>query len=66
MKHEEMTNAEMKTALKARIKEACSGKMVDSQMKSLNNAMLNQIKFGRDEMVYKKLTNSKKKLAIYE
>ena len=61
-----MTNEQMKKALKARINEACVGKMTNSQLKNLNNSMLNQIRFSKDEMEYKKLTNSKKKMAIYE
>ena len=62
----EMTNEQMKKALKTRINEACTGKMTSSQLKNLNNSMLNQIRFSKDEMEYKKLTNSKKKMAIYE
>jgi len=65
MNNEEMSNKQMKNALKTVLEDIRSGDMNESQGKEVNKAMLNVIKFSKNEMEYKKMTNSKKSLKIY-
>ena len=61
-----MKNKQMKALLKSNIEAVSSGEMLESQSKEVYKQMRNLIKFSRDELEYKKLTHSDKKLKIYE
>ena len=61
-----MTKKQMRSEHKTLISDIRSGKMPDSQLKLLTQGLAIQVKYGRDEILYKKVTHSKKTIPLYE
>ena len=65
-KLEDISNDDMKAYLKSILDRILDGDMIDTQAKESNKAMLNIIKFSKEEIAYRKLPSNKKTINIFE